>query len=303
MTKPQRVRLLLIVGLTILVLIIVAPLLYKLWRGNQIAFIVMNDEGRIAGLYKMNLLGGQPKLINSNYPAQPAWSPDGQKIAYVSSANAQGDAPYHISVMGSDGTNVQQLTNGQTRDYSPTWSPDGKQIAFVSTRDNSAGRLAIFTMNSDGSEIRRITPNAYYQYLSWSPDGTSLAFLSQTIYQFNIYTMNIDGSQLNRLTNVRNDNSLAWSPDRKYIAFDSYRDDPNQLDIYIMQRDGTDIRRLTHNPANDRFSSWSPDGKEILFASNRDSDDWIDHVYIMNADGTEQRRLTELNSNSPIWRP
>ncbi len=70
-----------------------------------------------------------------------------------------------------------------------------------------------------------------------------------------------------------------------------------------MQRDGTDIRRLTHNPANDRFSSWSPDGKEILFASNRDSDDWIDHVYIMNADGTEQRRLTELNSNSPIWRP
>jgi Tol biopolymer transport system component len=101
--------------MVVLILIIAAPLIYKHWRGNQIAFVAMNDEGRVAGLFQMNVLGGQPKLINSGNIAQPAYSPDGQKIAFVSSANERGDAPYHISIMDSNGTNIRQLTTGETR--------------------------------------------------------------------------------------------------------------------------------------------------------------------------------------------
>jgi TolB protein len=70
----------------------------------------------------------------------------------------------------------------------------------------------------------------------------------------------------------------------------------------VMRADGTDIRRLTDNPAHDRQPSWSPDGEHIIFESNRDSD-FFYHVYIMNADGSEQKRLVEIESNSPVWRP
>ena len=139
-------------------------------------------------------------LIAPGPIAQATWSPDGNSIAFVSSADEIGRPPYHIAVMKEDGENIKQLTEGRVRHYSPTWSPDGKQIAFISARDyEGGGNLAIFVMNSDGSEQRQITPYVYDSDLSWSPYGSRIAY---SVFNA-IFVVSTDGAhhQAIRLTN------------------------------------------------------------------------------------------------------
>jgi Tol biopolymer transport system component len=302
MTRLRKSHLLLITILVILTMIVIVTgslWLYGEWRGQQIAFIG-DSHGEMPGLYRLNLLYGEPILIAPGPIADPRWSPDGSQIAFVSSADEHGRPPYQIAVMDADGRNIQSLTTGEGRRYSPTWSPDGEQIAFIQARDyKGGGPLAIFVMDRDGSQPRQIAPYAFYNDLSWSPDSKWIAFST-----FNaIYLVSSDGADLRQLTDQFSDSFPVWSPDGAYIAFQSTRDDPNDhFDIYVMRADGTEIRRLTDNPAHDRQPSWSPDGEHIIFESNRDSDFYY-HVYIMNADGSEQKRLVEIESNSPVWRP
>ena len=300
MTRLRKSHLFLITIPVILAAIAAgAVVLYREWRGQQIAFIG-DSHGEMPGLYRLNLLYGEPILIVPGPIADPRWSPNGGQIAFVSSADEQGRPPYQIAVMDADGRNIQSLTTGEGRRYYPAWSPDGKQIAYVEALNyKGGGPLAIFVMDCDGSQPRQITPYAYYIELSWSPDSKWIAFST-----FNaIYLVSSDGADLRQLTDQFSDSFPVWSPDGTYIAFQSTREDPGQhLDIYVMRADGTEIRRLTDDPAHDRQPSWSPDGEHIIFESNRDSD-FFYHVYIMNADGTEQKRLVEIESNSPIWRP
>jgi Tol biopolymer transport system component len=92
----------------------------------------------------------------------------------------------------------------------------------------------------------------------------------------------------------------AWSPDGEKIAFESNRD--GNSDIYVMNVDGSNIRRLTTDPAIDCRPAWSPDGTKIAFQSQR-SGHW--DIYIMNADGSNQIALTRDSAfdASPTWSP
>ena len=103
-------------------------------------------------IYVMNADGsGKRKLThNARYNAEPAWSPDGRKIAFRSTRNGNRD----VYVMNADGSGKRNLTRHPARDGSPSWSPDGRRIAFVSNRD---GRLEAHVMNADGSGQRSLT--------------------------------------------------------------------------------------------------------------------------------------------------
>jgi Tol biopolymer transport system component len=102
-------------------------------------------------IYVMNADGsGQRRLTHSAaYDAEPAWSPDGRKIAFRSGR----DGNREIYVMNADGNGKRNLTRNPARDGSPSWSPDGRRIAFVSNRD---GRLEAHVMNADGSGQRSL---------------------------------------------------------------------------------------------------------------------------------------------------
>ena len=174
------------------------------------------------------------------------------------------------------------------------------RIAFASDRD---GNMEIYVMNADGSGQTNLTNNpADDGFPTWSPDGRHIAFVSDRDGNREIYVMNADGSgQTNLTNNPADDDDPAWSPDGKRIAFVSWRDSSpgaalsnTNLEIYVMNADGSNAVNLTGNPSWDFEPTWSPDGTRIAFRSRRDQ---TVAFYVMNADGSAPTRL----ASSPTW--
>ena len=239
---------------------------------TRIAFMSTrsDDNGEI---FVMNPDGKRVRRLTRHlqYDAVPAWSPDGQKIAFMSYRDEHrfkgwGSINGEIYVMNADGANPINLTQSPERaDGSPSWSPDGKQIVFHVFEQGIAD---IWVMSSDGGNPRNLTNHdALDSYPDWSPDGNQIVFES--------------------------DRNME-----QVFKFPPWRN----LDIYIMNADGTNPINLTNHPAADTQPAWSPDGLRIVFSSNRDGDwernpkdNW--EVYVMNADGTNPINLT----NHPKW--
>ena len=119
-----------------------------------------------------------------------------------------------------------------------------------------------------------------------------------------IYTMNSDGSNLTQLTFTKNNTNPAWSPNGKQIVFQSKRD--GNWEIYVMDADGTNQRRLTHHPGFDYDPDWSPDGFQIAFDSNRNAkkDEEKAEIYVMDADGGNVKQVTDVGlAARPRWSP
>ncbi|MEE8422722.1 MAG: protein kinase [Dehalococcoidia bacterium] len=264
-------------------------LLFNSERDGNLEIYVMNADG-----------SGEIQRLTDNpgKDGDPSWSPDGSKIVFETDRHGE---LFEIYTMNADGSGLQRLTISDTSEnqyvnVEPVWSPDGSLIAFTSTRD---GNAFIYTMNSDGSDVRRLA-NIPGQGPDWFPDGTRIAFFSiDAASNFDVYVVTIEGGEVVRLTDdAAVDTQPAWSPDGQRIAFQSDRSGNGE--IYVMNADGTEPVRLTNNPAEDTEPSWSPDGRQIVFRSSRDGND---DLYTMFADGTGQVRLTSAleADGQPAW--
>jgi Tol biopolymer transport system component len=266
--------------------------------GSMIAFTSERDGN--PEIYIMNADGSEQTRLTENDTSDtyPSLSPDGSKIAFVRLSNQVDNLD--IYVMNSDGSELTRLTENHKSDTYPSWSPDGSKIAFSSGASNN---LDIYVMNADGSEQTRLTDNPTMNLRpSWSPEGSEIAFSSNRDGNYEIYIMSSDGSEQTRLTeNDTADSYPSWSPDGSKIAFDSGRDtmiiipafglEDGNLEIYVMNADGSDSTRLTENDWADYYPSWSPDGSQIVFSSNRfDGDNF--EIFVMNADGTDPDRFS-----------
>ena len=154
---------------------------------------------------------------------EPAWSPDGRQIAYVTTTE-------QLWVVDADGTNKVRIlqVSGQYC-HQPTWSPDGEHLAFASDRD---GNIEICTVRRDGTDLARVTNDPGIDCRPrWSPDAQWILFSSNRGGDLDLYVVRPDGTGLRNLTNhPALDDHGAWSPDGRTIAFVSMRD--GGFDIY-----------------------------------------------------------------------
>ena len=235
-------------------------------------------------------------ITTSLHPTEPAWSPDGTKIAFVST-----QSPYDIYVINDTGSSQQtRLTNTpDIQEGNPSWSVTGK-IAYHRNPQTTGGQ--IWVMNADGSgqiQFPGITQPFPFAP-AWSPDGMKLAFVSGG----EIWVINADGTNERRVTmNTSTDTDPAWSPDGSKILFAK-----GGSGITVINADGTNEMFLT-GLSGDSQPAWSPDGTKIAFrrtATNRG-------IYTMDADGANQVRVLadiiqfpqccDTSYENPAWQP
>lgn len=261
-------------------------------------------------------------------PADPHFSPDGKRIAYVLTRADLEKSAYDSDVwlIDADGRNDRQLTHAQGADNHPRWSTDGRRIAFLSDRD---GKTAIWLIATDGGDAIKLTsePTPIREF-AWSPDGKSIAFtrvdaksadeekrerekddahvLGANRKHAHLYLVDVESKATRQLTS--GDFSVLtfdWSPDAKTIVFDRAPwiglDDMYNTDVWtIAVADGA-MKALVARPGSDRLPQYAPDGKWIAFMSMGGVHDWLheQEIYVVAADGGASRLVSADYGRTP----
>jgi len=194
------------------------------------------------------------------------------------------DGNSEIYVMNPDGTQPTNLTNDPDLDTFASWSPDGTKVAFVTTRD---GNWEVYAMDADGSDATNLSDDPGADYFPvWSPNGTKIAFMTD-----------------------REGGPPILAADPRLIL------PMLNVEIFVMDADGSDQKNLTDHIAWDGYPTWSPDGLRIAFETDRDDGgivitgiipgDLDREIYVMDSDGTDPLRLSNSPQDdvNPVWSP
>ena len=248
----------------------------------------------------------------------PVWSPDGNKIAFVSDDG--GDSDSEIYVMDTDGSNRRKLTNNRVHDFDPVWSPDSRYIFF--TREQTAYKdYELYRIDTLSGTERRVPfgQNRVHR-LEWSlsPDGRKISYTARgsTDQDWDhLFVMDADGSGTRRLISKYGDDypytanyiSPVWSPDSKKIAFiiDNHHS-AQWRDIHVINADGTG-RRLVAETGHNLQVTWSSsdrlafvrDEKILIRSKDGEREDYrsVRSVYSIWPDGSNIQHLI----GSPSW--
>jgi Tol biopolymer transport system component len=238
--------------------------------GTRIIYMTVadvNEEPLQSLLRVVDVTSGQEiPLTEERLGFLPAWSPDGTRIvfgAYTDELDSSGQQETELFVMDSDGSNLRQLASRPGPDLAPVWSSDGKRIAWWGAEPGGQGN-SVFIVDVETGEMTALGEGANPV---WSPDGRHIAFVQEqkpppgllrTRPDIDILTIDVEtGERINVTSNPAHDLWPTWSPDGRQIAFVSDRD--NSLgEIYLVNADGSDVRRLTENKIAELMLTWSP---------------------------------------------
>ena len=267
------------------------------------------------------------QLTSGGQNAEAYFSSDGKQLIFQRTEPDSGcDQEY---IMNIDGTGLHRISNGLGRTTCGYFYEGGARVLYSSTfnvspacpprPDYSKGYVwaipdfDIYTSKPDGSDLRRLTDSRGYDAeATLSPDGSRIVFTSTRDGDLDIYTMNVDGSDVRRLTtSVGYDGGPFFSPDGRLIVYRSQRPKtdaevaeykallaqglvrPSELEIWVMNADGSDQRQVTALGGANFAPYFHPDGKRIIFASNhRNPQGRNFDLFLVNLDGTGVTQIT-----------
>ncbi len=283
-------------------------------ESGQVAF--MSDKRAQWDIYVLDVARGIVQPITNDLAAQryPAWSPDGESIAY----HANIGLDYDLYIMDADGRNARVMGLDSDNAYHDQamlkWHPSGEAVVYHAGIQNSSNFQLYLGDVASGDFYRVIEGLGDSIHADWSPDGTRLAFSARRVVEpydvhMTIYVLEMDGQlphSASAATALTPEGYRAyfpaWSPDGEQIAYVVSAAGIQEEDIYVMNADGSNPRNLTPGTqAANTHPVWLPDGR-ILFASDRAG---TFDLYMMDADGGNVRRLTHerMNAQAPDWRP
>jgi Tol biopolymer transport system component len=249
------------------------------------------------------------------FSSYPRYSKDGSLIAY--GANTKVGQAAHIYVCRSDGSQIRQITDGEYYDLMPSFSHDGKSLVFTRAhrhRPYSFGgytwdQYDLYTLNLDGSHLRRITNRNYNQASSpsFSLDGKVVlfgAYLGQE-NGFQVCTVTLEeGAVPKAITQGSSHSSPTYSPDGLEIIYVSDSMIPYEYEVHKMNADGSNARQLTENHSYNLRPRYSPDSRHILFMSDPRREQRFD-LWEMDADGAHPHLVADSRLfDDPLhWKP
>lgn len=277
----------------------------------QIAFA--SDRTGNFQIWTINSDGKGLKQITSmrDGACQPAWSPDGMRLAFISPCISKdveypGSSIYLIDV---DGSNLTPLPASPQGDFDPAWSSDGKHLAFTSLR---SGKAAIFTMSLDNLDIKQLSTSNYEERQpSWSPISRQIAFIRSVVFG-QVWIMSDNGDQINQfsISGDYNNYNPIWAWDGSVIFFNQTANNSNVPWLMGMRFEDRKTSKEFRVPAQSAVSigpigkvSLSPDG--FWFAFEGWPDGTNHDIYIMTLNGANRTRLTTDSSFDfgAAWRP
>lgn len=277
---------------------------YFSFDSRQLIYQSNRDGYQCDKIWTMDIDGSNKKMVSPNHGAHTCsfFYPGARHIVFASTSHLDGACPpepnfpshiryawplypYDIYRANPDGSGLTALTDNPKYDAEPIVSSDGKWIVFGSQRE---GDFDVYRMDADGGNVKRLTATEGYDGGPWfSPDGSKIVWRA--------WHPQTEAEKSQWRDNMKN-NYIASMP----------------LDLWVMDADGSNKKRLTNNGATNWAPSWHPDGERIVFSSNMD--DWREDIqqfgpnfelYLINSDGTGLERITdnEVFDSFPMFSP
>jgi TolB protein len=260
--------------------------------GSKIVF-VSNKNGS-KEIYECDFDGyGVEQLTNAKSIAMnPALSPDGRYLAYISFAS--GRPTLYIRELA--GGKIASVGKSSVS-IDPGWRNNSEVAATLSLDGNQA----IYLVKTDGTLVRRVTNNKSIDISpTFSPDGSKMAFVSSRNGLPQIFIQDLQSGLVKRLTfSGRYNTQPSWSPAGDKIAYTTWEKN-GEINIFVINADGSGLMQLTKNSRENKSPSWSPDGEMIVYTSNRQGKE---KVYVMSSKGGNERLLLQADGEQtqPSW--
>ena len=263
---------------------------------SELIAFVSDREGSDA-LFVMRTDGSGVRRLTGELPdvSHPAWSADGQRIAF----NAVSPSASDIYVINLDGSGLTKITSEAGPNFYPTWSPDGTRLAFSSNRD---GDWDIYVMDVDGSDVRQLVDSpGFDDKPQWSPDGSRIGFATTRSGSPQLLAVDPDtGKEATLLPHPISGLNPAWSLDGQQLAFNVVTS--NGFDIEVISADGHDRRSVVATDASDERPRWSPDGEQLTYYSD-DGGSWEVYTVLIATGATQSLTDSPGFDGQPAWQP